>query len=210
MENEYFKIFDEDRNEIGVASRRDVHKFGHWHETFHCWFVTKHKDTDYIYLQLRSDSKEDYPNLLDITVAGHLTADETVQDGVREIKEEVGIDVPFNDLEQLGIIEYCVTKEEFIDKELAHVFLYKSEHNLNDFNVQSDEVSGMVIAKFKDFSELWLGERETIEVSGFKTDKEGNRGTYVDNVGRDKFVPHQIPFYKEVIEKIKEKITVII
>lgn len=33
---------------------------------------------------------------------------------------------------------------------------------------------------------------------------------YVENVGKDKFVPHQLSFYKEVIEKIKEKITVII
>ena len=27
-----------------------------------------------------------------------------------------------------------------------------------------------------------------------------------ENVGRNKFVPHQIEFYKTVIEKIKEKI----
>ncbi|MBM7649939.1 isopentenyldiphosphate isomerase [Bacillus ectoiniformans] len=206
MENEYFKIFDEERNEIGVASRKDVHRFGYWHETFHCWFVTKHKETDYIYLQLRSDSKEDYPSLLDITVAGHLAADEMVQDGVREIKEEVGIDVPYNDLEQLGIIEYCVIREDFIDKELAHVFLYISEHSLNDFIVQSDEVSGIVLAEFKDFSELWQGERETIKVSGFKIDKEGNRDMYVEMVGKDKFVPHQLSFYKKVIQKIKEQI----
>ncbi|GAB2546901.1 NUDIX hydrolase [Gracilibacillus alcaliphilus] len=176
MGNEYFKIFDEDRNEIGVASRNEVHRFGYWHETFYCWFVTKQRDTDYIYLQLRSDFKEDYPNLLDITVAGHLMADEMVQDGVREIKEEVGIDIPFKDLVQLGVIDYCVIKEDFMDKELAHVFLYKSEHTLDDFIVQSDEVSGIVIVKFRDFSELWLGERKTIKVSGFKIDKEGNRG----------------------------------
>ncbi|QFT87905.1 isopentenyl-diphosphate delta-isomerase [Bacillus sp. THAF10] len=206
MENEFFKIFDDGRNEIGVASRSDVHKFGYWHETFHCWFVTKHRGIDCIYFQLRSDLKEDYPNLLDITVAGHLTANERVEDGVREIKEEVGIDVPFHDLEQLGIMEYCVTKEDFIDKELAHVFLYKCEHNLNDFIVQSDEVSGMAIAKLNDFRELWLGEKKTIEVSGFKIDKEGNRHRYVESVGKDKFVPHQLSFYKDVIQKIREKI----
>ena len=202
MENEYFKIFDDNRNVIGVASRNDVHRMGYWHETFHCWFVTKQNDEDYIYLQLRSDSKKDYPNLLDITVAGHLTADEMVQDGVREIKEEVGIDVPFNDLIPLGTLDYCVIKGDFIDKELAHAFLYKSEHTLEDFIVQLDEVSGIVLVKLRDFSELWLGERETIKVSGFKIDKEGNRGMYVENVGMDQFVPHQIAFYKEVIEKI--------
>ncbi|WP_345893255.1 NUDIX hydrolase [Ferdinandcohnia quinoae] len=107
MGNEYFKIFDDDRNEIGVASRSDVHRLGHWHETFHCWFVTKDEGTDYLLLQLRSDTKQDYPNLFDITAAGHLLADETVQDGVREIKEEIGIDVSYTDLVSLGIIDYC-------------------------------------------------------------------------------------------------------
>jgi hypothetical protein len=62
METEQLKIFDENRNPIGVASREDVHRLGYWHETFHCWFV-------------------------DITAAGHLMADESVEDGVREIKE---------------------------------------------------------------------------------------------------------------------------
>lgn len=133
-------------------------------------------------------------------------ADERVHDGIREIREEVGIHVPFNDLEKLGIIEYSITKEDFIDNEIAHVFLYKCEHNLNDFFVQQDEVSGIVLAEFKDFSELWSGKRETIKVSGFKIDTEGNRHKYYDDVGKDKFVPHQISFYKEVIKKIKERI----
>lgn len=142
MENEFFKIFDEERNIIGVASRKDVHELGYWHETFHCWFVTNIEGKDYIYLQLRSDTKQDYPNLLDITVAGHLMADETAREGVREIKEEVGIDIPFHDLVPLGLIKYCVINENLIDKELAHLFLYKSAHNLNDFTIQPEEVSG--------------------------------------------------------------------
>ncbi|WP_332310344.1 hypothetical protein [Metabacillus litoralis] len=119
MENELLKIFDDDRNQIGIASREDVHKFGYWHEAFHCWFISKVRDTYYLYLQLRSATKKDYPNLLDITAAGHLLANETVQDGVREIKEEVGIYISFHELIPLGIIDYCVIKEDFIDKELA-------------------------------------------------------------------------------------------
>jgi len=84
MENEQLKIFDEYRNQIGIATREDVHRLGYWHEAFHCWFISKEKGTDYLYLQLRSNTKKDYPNLLDITAAGHLLANETVQDGVRD------------------------------------------------------------------------------------------------------------------------------
>lgn len=205
MENEQLKIFDEYRNPIGVATREEVHRLGYWHETFHCWFLSKEKGTNYLYLQLRSNTKKDYPNLLDITAAGHLLANETVQDGVREIKEEVGIDISFQDLIPLGIIDYCVINADFIDKELANVFLYKSEKSFDDFTLQ-EEVSGIVKVEFNHFAELWYGVRETIKIRGFEMNKDGNKIFFEENVGRDKFVPHQIKFYKTVIEKIKENI----
>ena len=206
MENEQLKIFDEYRNQIGIATREDVHRLGYWHEAFHCWFISKEKGTDYLYLQLRSNTKKDYPNLLDITAAGHLLANETVQDGVREIKEEVGIDISFQELIPLGIIDYCVIKEDFIDKEIANVFLYRSQKSFGDFTLQEEEVAGIVKAEFNHFVELWFAERETIKIRGFEIEKDGNIILMDENVGRDKFVPHQLKFYKTVIQKIKEKI----
>lgn len=206
MENEQLKIFDEDRNQIGVATREEVHRIGYWHDAFHCWFISKEEGTDYLYLQLRSNTKKDYPNLLDITAAGHLLANETVQDGVREIKEEVGIDISFQELISLGLIDYCVIKEDFIDKQLANVFLYKSQKSFDDFTLQEEEVAGIVKAEFNHFVDLWFGKRETIKIQGFKINKDGNKILIDENVGRDKFVPHQINFYKTIIQKIKEKI----
>src|SRR5690606_34920459 len=116
---EMLKIFDSDKNHIGIATREEVHRLGHWHEAFHCWFISKEEGGKYyIYLQLRSSKKKDYPNLLDITAAGHLLAHETILDGVREIKEEIGIEVLPNQLELLGSIDYCVEKENLIDREI--------------------------------------------------------------------------------------------
>ena len=159
MEKELLKIFDDNRNYLGVASREEVHRNGYWHETFHCWFIEEDIDADYIYLQLRSDTKKDYPNLFDITAAGHILFDESIQDGIREIKEEVGIDVSFSELIPLGVIDYCVMLEDFIDKELANIFLYKYNKSFDDFIFQKEEVAGMVKVKFTDFEELWLGEQ---------------------------------------------------
>ncbi|WP_075620120.1 NUDIX hydrolase [Paenisporosarcina indica] len=205
-EQEKLKIFDDNRNLIGVASRSDVHRVGYWHEVFHCWFICNEQGIDYIYLQIRSKNKKDYPNLLDITAAGHLLADETVKDGVREIKEEIGIDVAFEELKQLGIINYSVVKENFIDQELANVFLYLSENNFDDFTLQEEEVSGIVRAKFTDFTQLWYGERDEIEINGFEINNDGNKLIIKENITRVKFVPHEISFYKEVIQKIQEQI----
>ena len=206
MENEQLKTFDEYRNQIGVATREDVHRLGYWHQAFHCWFISKEKGTDYLYLQLRSNTKKDYPNLFDITAAGHLLANETVQDGVREIKEEVGIDISFQELVPLGLIKDCVIREDFIDKEIANVFLYNSKKSFDDFTLQEEEVSGIVKTEFNQFAELWFDEREKIKIRGFKLKKGGNKILIDESVGRNKFVPHKISFYKKVIEKIKETI----
>ncbi|GIN72829.1 putative Nudix hydrolase [Bacillus sp. J14TS2] len=206
MENERLKIFDEDREQIGVATREEVHRIGYWHEVFHCWFISNEMGIDYIYLQLRSETKKEYPNLLDITVAGHLLENETVQDGVREIKEEVGIDISFQELEPLGVMEYCLIRDNFIDKELANVFLYKCDSSFDDFTLQEEEVAGIVKVELNNFMELWSGERNTIDIKGFRMNKEGNKTLFDESVGRDRFVSYQNKFYRTVIQKIKDKI----
>ncbi|MFS0638213.1 hypothetical protein AB1K84_20100 [Mesobacillus foraminis] len=44
MENEQLKFFDEYRNQMGVATREEVHRLGYWHEAFHCWLSAKNKE----------------------------------------------------------------------------------------------------------------------------------------------------------------------
>ncbi|APH07030.1 NUDIX hydrolase [Bacillus weihaiensis] len=200
------RIYDEQKNDIGVATRSEVHRKGYWHEAFHCWLTSYEQDTVYLYLQLRSKRKKDYPNLLDITAAGHLVAHETVEDGIREIKEEIGIDVSFDELIKLGVLYYCVIQEDFIDKELANVFLHKTNKTLDDFILQLEEVSGIVKVKVNDFADLWYGVKEKINMKGFEINEHGERITINEFVSRERFVPHQISFYKEVIQKIQEHI----
>ncbi|GLB61882.1 NUDIX hydrolase [Cytobacillus sp. NCCP-133] len=163
METELLNIFDEGRKQIGVASREEVHKKGYWHETFHCWFIQRDNDKNYIYFQNRSKDKKDYPDLLDITAAGHLLSHESVMDGIREVEEELGISVAFEELVPLGVIDYSAEKKNFIDKELAHVFLYRCHHLLDEFYPQLEEVSGIVRIPLEDFYELWFNGKESIE-----------------------------------------------
>ena len=202
MENELLKIFDQYKKPIGVATRKDVHRLGYWHEAFHCWFVSNESGIDYIYLQIRSENKKDYPNLIDITAAGHLLATESVQDGIREIEEELGIEVDFKELISLGTIHYSVTRDDFIDNEIAHVFLYRGYHPFSDFLLQIAEVSGMVRAKLNDFSHLWLGEKNEIIVEGFVIDQEGKQTLIRKEVNKSAFVPHENSYYESVIKGI--------
>ncbi|TFE02266.1 NUDIX hydrolase [Jeotgalibacillus salarius] len=197
MESERLKIFNEKHQYIGEKARSEVHEKGYWHETFHCWLV----ENNSLYFQLRSEDKKDYPGLLDITAAGHLLAKETVRDGVREMQEEIGIQVPFEQLQSLGVIECVAEREGFIDKEFAHTFLLKSKFNENDFDLEDEEVTGIVKADLEAFRRLCSGQLDEINIQGFKI-RDGSKVQVDESVGLESFVPHKAAFYLTVLERI--------
>lgn len=206
MENERLKIFDEHRNQVGAASRKEVHKTGHWHETFHCWFISREDGIDYIYFQIRSETKKDFPNLLDITAAGHILAHETIGDGIREVKEELGIDLSLNQLVSLGVIKDRIVQEDFIDKELGNVFLYQGEGVIDECTLQKEEVSGIVKTEFYSFYDFCLGEKFEINVEGFVMNETGEKVLLNKTVGIDSFVQHEDTYFERVAKLIKDKI----
>lgn len=204
MESEVLTVFDDQRNPIGRAERGDVHRLGLWHETFHCWFISKEPEKVSLYLQLRSADKKDYPNLLDITAAGHLLESENVRDGIREVKEEIGFDISYDDLKFLGIVEYCAASEGFIDNEFAHVYLHEIANGWDGFTLQKEEVSGMVKVDFYEFQKLWKSEQSTIRIEGFQLTDESTQVLLDKVVDKDAFVPHGERTYTKVLNLIEK------
>jgi hypothetical protein len=130
-----------------------------------------------------------------------------VADGVREVEEELGVKVSMDKLVPLGKIYYCMTKPEMIDREIANVFLYRAEHTFDCYQLQPEEVSGIVRTKYSDFCALWTedGQNE-ISVEGFVMDDQGNRSSVQQKVGKQDLVPHERSYYLKVIESINQVI----
>ncbi|AQU78016.1 NUDIX hydrolase [Planococcus faecalis] len=202
MENEKIRIYDENGIAQGVATRQTVHEKGYWHETFHCWVVGRENNKDIVYLQLRSKDKKDFPGLFDITAAGHLMADEAVRDGVREVQEELGLQVDFAELTSLGMIKDQINLLNFTDNERCHCFLYRKQDN-NDatFELQAEEVSGIAKVEFEELAELVMGKKEEVEVEGFVT-VAGKSSRFKKQIGLKDLVPHSQDYLKKVIEQI--------
>ncbi|WP_404470474.1 NUDIX domain-containing protein [Sutcliffiella horikoshii] len=200
---EQLKVFNKERTYLGTASRDEVHIKGHWHETFHCWIKAEINGKEYLYFQLRSKEKKDYPGLLDITAAGHLLSHENVEDGVREVEEEIGIKVGMDELSYLGVIPYEKELEDFIDREHAHVYLLKRYIPLESFTLQTEEVSGIFIVPLEDFYQLWFGNMTDVSIEGIKENAHGERVKITMKVDEKMFVPHNDTFYKETLEALK-------
>ena len=173
MDSERLAILDEQMVYIGVRTRDEVHALGFWHETFHCWFLKEEEGKRYLLFQLRSAQKKEYPSLLDVTAAGHLLAGETPVDGLREVEEEVGVSISFEHLVKVGILKEEQMEDGLINREMCHVYLYLCDLGLDDFVLQEEEVSGLVLVELEQFECFERGECEMVKGYGYKVNENG-------------------------------------
>ncbi len=183
MDSERLAILDEQMVYIGVRTREEVHAQGFWHETFHCWFLKEEEGKKYLLFQLRSAQKKEYPSLLDVTAAGHLLAGETPMDGLREVEEELGITLSFEHLVKVGVLKEAQMENGLIDREMCHVYLYRCDLGLDDFVLQEEEVSGLVLVELEQFERFVRGECKTVKGYGYKS---GESGEHIPLGGWDK------------------------
>lgn len=187
---EHLTIFDENHRKIGEKERNQVHVDGDWHETFHCWMM----DHDRLLLQLRSDTKADFPALFDITAAGHLTAGETVRDGVREIQEELGLELTFDQLTPLGVFEDVIETDTFLDREFAHTYVYAYDGEA--FTLDEAEVADVVSVEITALHELIGGTQSEVETTSAIS---GNTRV----VTKRDLVPHPTNYWEQVLAGVK-------
>lgn len=196
-------VVDEERNPLHPATREQIHKEGLWHEVFHCWLVDTSFEEPYVYIQERSLMKADFPGLFDISAAGHILDGESILDGVREVEEELGISVQFDELHPLAIVKTEMVIGEFKDYEHPHVYLLDKPLTWDDFHIQLSEVRGMARVSLKELIDFTLLNAECIEIEGFRIDK-GVPSLYKEEVDYSNFVPHDQKYWREVLEPMME------
>ena len=101
---ELIDVLDEFGNPTGqVESKEEIYKKGLWHRSCHIWIEN---DNNELLVQKRNPNKKTFPNLWAISVAGHVDSGETSMDAaIRELKEEVNLDVNKEELQYLFTIK---------------------------------------------------------------------------------------------------------
>lgn len=158
---EMLDVYDQNLRKIGVKDREAVHRDGDWHRVFHCWVIYRDDEgVDHIVMQRRAAEKQFSPNKLDVTAAGHYATGETIRDGVREVREELGVDVDFDTLIPVGIKIDAMLQGGKIDHEFADVFLCIYDRPLREYPFDTEEVAGLVSFTLADGLALFAGERD--------------------------------------------------
>ena len=139
---EYLDVLDSSGRPIRMTkSKSEVHRDGDWHGAAHVWILNRKGE---ILIQRRSPTKENWPNLWDVSVAGHISAgEEPVEAAIREAQEELGITLFPGECGYLFTILEQVTLNEgnYIDNEFHHVFLVERDLNVGDLKFGDGEVA---------------------------------------------------------------------
>jgi isopentenyldiphosphate isomerase len=167
---ELIDIYDANLQRFGTAERLAAHLNGEWHQTFHCWIASTSSGGSLIF-QVRSPTAKNFPNLLDVTAAGHLLAGEDLEHGLREVTEELGVEIEFGRLNLLGYrVEVADQPNGQRNREYQAVFLVKDDRHLLEFHPDPKEVYGLLHVPLADGMALFGGERSEITVSGIAYD----------------------------------------
>jgi len=150
---ELIDILDEKGNKTGVVkTKTEVHRDGLWHLNAHIWCLNSKNE---ILLQHRSEEIETYPDMWDISVAGHISSGEDSQPGaLREVKEEIGVDLDATDLKLIGRFknQSVLNNETYFDNEFNDVYLVKLDLDIDQLHLQKEELKALrwvPIAEFK-------------------------------------------------------------
>jgi 16S rRNA (adenine1518-N6/adenine1519-N6)-dimethyltransferase len=151
---ERFPIVDENDQEIGTASRQEVHENNFRHRAVH---ILIFNGTGELLLQKRSPWKDRHPLLWDSSAAGHVEANEQYDEtAARELDEELGVTAQLRAIGKLSASEK--TGQEFI-------IVYYGVHD-GPFRYPSEEISAVEFFPV-DIVERWLANKPKDFAPGF-------------------------------------------
>jgi 8-oxo-dGTP diphosphatase len=164
MKPEYFDIVDENNVPLGITKERSlVHKDGDWHHSVHIYVLN---DKNEFLVHLRAPFKDLHPNCWDTRFGGHVLAGDTIENtAVRELREETGIKVKYEELIK-GII---IKHDGGTNKEFNETYYYKFRDNdilkFNDGEVVEAKWMPVeeILKSIKDSPNKWATRTDTVK-----------------------------------------------
>lgn len=137
---ELLDVLDENGNKTGeVETKEEIYKKGLWHRSVHIWIMNNNQE---LLVQKRNPFKKTYPNLWAISSAGHVLAGEdSIESGLRELKEELDIDAKKEELEFLFTIKRVQPYHDSFINVFDDVYLLHKNIDVEKTKLQVEELT---------------------------------------------------------------------
>ena len=152
MEHELIDELDENGNYKGIIDQAIAHRDGLWHRSVHVWIVN---DNNEILLQYRCANKKFFPDVWDVSFAGHVgVGEDSITSAIREGKEELGIDVDTSKMQFLFTNKETLIYGNAISNEFVDIYLLRDNIRLENLIYQTTEVGGAKYMKILQFFDV--------------------------------------------------------
>lgn len=147
--DEMIDLLDKNGNMLNKLKKRSrVHKDGDWHRTVHVWIITSKNE---VLIQKRATEKLIYPDMWDISCAGHVDSGITSRiSALREAKEELGINLSPLELKKVGTLRETKDLGDIHDNEIVDVYLVHRDIPVENCRLKKDEVSKVRLIQLAD------------------------------------------------------------
>lgn len=153
---EYFDVYNkygEKTHEI--IERRAAHSNGICHRVIHLWILNQNNE---LLLQQRGANIAG-ANFWYVSVAGHIESAESIESTlIRETHEELGLDISHltDSIVYLYTFKELINENDgkYMDNEFYDVFVLKSDFDISQIILQTDEVQAVKYVKYGDFKNM--------------------------------------------------------
>ncbi|MFC2110179.1 NUDIX domain-containing protein [Bacteroidota bacterium] len=180
--DELIELLDQNGQPNGKSCLKSIaHQQGLFHASVHIWFYTKVGE---VLLQKRKHTKQTFPSLWDVSVAGHISfGEKELISAIREIEEEIGLVVNPEALTYLGTSQHKNKhSKNLIDHELHHIYISELKVPFSNLTIQESEVE----------------EIKLLSINEFQNELTLNSSYYV---------PHGSKYYARIINSILKELT---
>ena len=151
---EKWDLYDENGNKLGkTINRGEKMEPNEYHISVHIWIINKNNE---FLIQKRSPNKKKFPNMWSMTGGAVLAGENSEQACIREAKEELGVELSYNDIKKIGTIKR--------EHGLVDIWIAYKDFDEKCLKLQIDEVSEAKWANISKIEKLLEEKRFTPSV----------------------------------------------
>ena len=143
------------------ASKEEIHQKGLWHRTIN-FLIVNPSFREVIFQEKKGLEAFTNPDYFVKINGGHIQQNESLEEGFREMEEELGLQIPPTDCHYLGKCQVSFEAGNFKNNEFMHFYLVPAPEGFESINFNDGEVGSIVKFNIDEALDMLLDKKQQI------------------------------------------------